>query len=185
MNIFACDENPQVAASWLADQHVVKMTIETAQILSTALFLGNKGVPGIYKPTHIHHPCVIKAVESPGYFQWSLSHGISLAKEYTLRYDKIHASSKVLFIIQDHYLSPYEYTDVDWAYAMPEEYKQPNAHESYINYLQRKYHNWALRGKKQPLDGVELLKEIHLSRMYIGRAYVIFYVFDFTEISYR
>ena len=36
MNIFFLDENPKHAAQMQCDKHVVKMVLETAQMLSTA-----------------------------------------------------------------------------------------------------------------------------------------------------
>ena len=36
MNIFYIDENPVQAAEWMVDRHVVKMILESAQLLSTA-----------------------------------------------------------------------------------------------------------------------------------------------------
>lgn len=36
MNIFYLDKSPQQCAEWMVDKHVVKMIVETAQLLSTA-----------------------------------------------------------------------------------------------------------------------------------------------------
>ena len=36
MNIFYLDENPWTCAQWMVDRHVVKMILETCQLLSTA-----------------------------------------------------------------------------------------------------------------------------------------------------
>lgn len=36
MNIFFLDKDPRQAAEWMVDRHVVKMILETAQLLSTA-----------------------------------------------------------------------------------------------------------------------------------------------------
>jgi hypothetical protein len=58
MNIFALDESPMFAAQFHCDKHVVKMVLETAQILSTVHHL--EDVPQqeyirkhIYKPTQL------------------------------------------------------------------------------------------------------------------------------------
>ena len=62
MNIFVLDSNPEIAASYHCDQHLHKMILESAQMLSTvalhyATFRKDlKGLPH-YKPTHINHPC--------------------------------------------------------------------------------------------------------------------------------
>ena len=36
MNVFYLDEDPRQCAEWMVDRHVVKMIVETAQLLSTA-----------------------------------------------------------------------------------------------------------------------------------------------------
>ena len=36
MNIFYLSDNPVEAAEWMVDRHVVKMVLESAQLLSTA-----------------------------------------------------------------------------------------------------------------------------------------------------
>ena len=36
MNIFYISDNPVEAAEWMVDRHVVKMILESAQLLSTA-----------------------------------------------------------------------------------------------------------------------------------------------------
>lgn len=63
MNIFILDKLPQTNAASLCDQHVPKMILETTQIFCTALHLNEVEIEGMYKPTHIHHPCVKWAAE--------------------------------------------------------------------------------------------------------------------------
>jgi len=51
MNIFALHEDPHEAAAMMGDQHVIKMILESAQMLcSVARDLGHSVR---YKPTHI------------------------------------------------------------------------------------------------------------------------------------
>lgn len=102
MNIFFVDPNPKEAACALSDQHVIKMTLETAQILSTACHeLGlDKFVNGkLYKSTHKNHPSCVWARKSFSHFYWLLNHGIALSTEYSRRYNKVHASQQVFFDI--------------------------------------------------------------------------------------
>lgn len=101
MNIFFVDRNPVMAAKCLCDQHVVKMTLETAQILSTAcieLGVASK-IPGLYKATHKNHPSCVWARSSPEHFNWLLAHGIALGEEYTERFGKVHRSAQVFLEI--------------------------------------------------------------------------------------
>jgi hypothetical protein len=90
MNIFVLDRDPVLAAQYHCDKHVVKMVLETAQILSTVSNLGG------YKPTHQRHPCVLWAGTSQQNFDWLVMLGRELSKEYTFRYDKVHKSSAVI-----------------------------------------------------------------------------------------
>lgn len=101
MNIFFVDRNPVIAAKSLCDQHVVKMTLETAQILSTACVeLGvSSKISGLYKPTHKNHPSCVWARASLEHFNWLLAHGIALGEEYTERFGKVHRSAQVFLEI--------------------------------------------------------------------------------------
>lgn len=59
MNIFYLDENPNLCAQYHCDRHVIKMILESAQLLCTALNVvaGQQVTP--YKSTHVNHPCSI------------------------------------------------------------------------------------------------------------------------------
>jgi hypothetical protein len=114
MNIFALHPKPRKAARWHADRHVVKMILETAQLLYTAHWvlcypaLTEKGCrallatlsappwmlgapKGGYRPTHANHPCAVWARQTLGNYRWLVELGLELAREYTHRYGRIHA----------------------------------------------------------------------------------------------
>lgn len=58
MNIFVLDQSPEVAASLHCDQHLNKMILESAQMLSTAMHQWYPHLsPYLYKPAHPNHPC--------------------------------------------------------------------------------------------------------------------------------
>lgn len=60
MNIFVTDISPIVSAQALDDKRVVKMILESAQLLSSAIFINSQSIYNdIYKPTHLKHPCTI------------------------------------------------------------------------------------------------------------------------------
>ena len=109
------------------------MCLETAQILSTALFTnGVAGVP--YKPTHKKHPCCVWAAETKDNFDWLVIHGIALCDEYTRRFGKVHASRKVIEFCGAHsYLMP-PGPITPFAQAMPDVYKDACAITAYRNY---------------------------------------------------
>ena len=85
------------------DRHVVKMVLESAQLLSTALhardaptahLLNRQGL--CYRPTHQHHPCALWAIHSRGNHGWLGRLALALCREYRYRYNKEHASEKVI-----------------------------------------------------------------------------------------
>lgn len=86
MNIFFVHRDPVIAAQMLCDKHVVKMTLETAQILSTVC-------GGPYRPTHQKHPSVIWAKDN---LPWVFKHFQALLAEYTHRYGKHHKSESII-----------------------------------------------------------------------------------------
>jgi hypothetical protein len=83
MNIFLLSRNARKAAALHTDKHVVKMLLETAQILCTVLSLFSQSAP--YKPTHAKHPCVLWAC-CRAHFEWLIELGRGLADEYARRY---------------------------------------------------------------------------------------------------
>jgi hypothetical protein len=98
MNIFYSNHCPILCASYLDDKRVVKMVLETAQILSTAVRSKAQGeaVEGLYRSTHKNHPCVVWASQSYGNFAWLVEHFAALLNEYSKRYEgRIHASTHI------------------------------------------------------------------------------------------
>jgi hypothetical protein len=90
MNIFATSPDPIKCAQALDDKRVVKMTLESAQIICTVLRM--KKWPAPYKPTHQTHPVVLWAAESELNLIWLVYHFKALSDEYTHRYGKVHKS---------------------------------------------------------------------------------------------
>ena len=66
MNRFIIEENAIDIAKSLCDQHVVKMPLEEAQMLCTALWHHAPEYAeekDLYKPVHQKHPCTLWAME--------------------------------------------------------------------------------------------------------------------------
>jgi hypothetical protein len=62
MNIFVTDPDPVISAQTLCDKHVVKMVLESAQMLSTAWREYSSEYADeheLYKTAHLNHPCSI------------------------------------------------------------------------------------------------------------------------------
>jgi len=96
MNIFATDPCPVKSAQFLDTKRVIKMVLESAQLLSTALRVnGYRGE--VYKIAHLNHPSSIWCRATQGNYKWLLAHFKALCEEYTRRSGKIHASSKLTF----------------------------------------------------------------------------------------
>ena len=75
MNIFRVHDNPRIAAMHLCDKHVVKMILETAQVLSAAHHTAeSRHMDKVYKVTHKNHPCTRWVRESKDNYLWTLEH---------------------------------------------------------------------------------------------------------------
>lgn len=96
MNIFAVDRCPDISAKSLCDKHVVKMILESAQILSTVHYLvdGEGCRSGLYKPTHTRHPSVVWAADRAENYHWLSLHLEALCDEYSDRYGRCHKTQE-------------------------------------------------------------------------------------------
>lgn len=91
MNIFVIDpDNIQINAEMLDDKRLIKMILETAQLLSTAVNLS--GGTCTYKSTHKNHPCSIWVRQHRGNYLWLLQLFTHLNNEYFYRFKKTHKS---------------------------------------------------------------------------------------------
>jgi hypothetical protein len=93
MNIFVSSFDPKEAAKALDDKRLIKMILETAQILSTNINLAGLR-PGPYRTTHANHPCTKWARECHENYLWLCAHFSCLCNEYTNRFHKIHKCSQ-------------------------------------------------------------------------------------------
>lgn len=152
MNIFILDSDATVAAHMMCDKHVVKMILESCQLLSTAHHVldgeqvviksdkrkytsYSNGNDNICKCTMINHPCTIWTRTSRDNYLWLWKHTYSLCKEYTRRYGKVHAMEKML--MDELYNPPRNIPKgkvTPFAQAMPDQYKDQNAVVAYRKY---------------------------------------------------
>lgn len=96
MNIFILDNDIQQNVQYHCDKHVVKMILEYCQLLSTACHIHEIKIDGLYKKTHVNHPCAKWVCESKQNFKYLLDLTVALLDEYTYRYGKVHASSRLI-----------------------------------------------------------------------------------------
>ena len=157
MNIFVLDNYPIKSAEYCVDKHVVKMIVESCQMLSTAhrVLDGDEwtdyGKNGrrikrwrleepreslLYKASFVGHPCTQWIMQSQENYRWLARHAVALTEEYTIRYKKIHAADSLCKFFVDSY--PTNLTSIHqtaFAQAMPEEYKVVgDAVQAYRNY---------------------------------------------------
>ena len=161
MNIFYLDHKPRLCAQWLHDKHVVKMTLETAQLLSTAhRELDSKNhIEGVYKSTHKNHPCAKWVRFSNNNYTWTYALFKELCKEYRHRFDKIHKCW-----IKLGYILVSNPKNINVGYrtlppeCMPDQYKTGIPMESYkAYYVEEKLNNnpkWTNRNKPEWMNDV-------------------------------
>ena len=100
MNIFVTSLCPIESAKFLDDKRNLKMVLESAQLLSTALRVNGYSGTDIYKIAYLNHPSNIWTRATQGNFKWLLAHFKALCDEYTRRAGKVHASSKLYPIFE-------------------------------------------------------------------------------------
>ena len=123
MNVFYLHENPTTAAQVQCDKHVVKMVLETAQMLSAVCARYDIIEEDGYRVTHRHHPCTLWAGDSRDNFDWLVKHGRALSDEYTERYGKVHKSRRVIDLYAQHRDAVPDIGPTPPAQAMPVLYK--------------------------------------------------------------
>lgn len=141
MNLFILDSNPMKAARDHCDRHVVKMILETAQLLSTAhRVLDQCDDVELYKATHINHPCAKWVRECSDNYLWAYHLFIALCDEYKTRYGKIHVTDTKLRSRLARPPRNIKYgIQTPFVLAMPEECKVSNPVASYrLYYLMHK-----------------------------------------------
>lgn len=95
MNIFVTNSCPILSAEYLDYKRVVKMILESAQMLNTTTNILYGESMG-YKITHRNHPCTIWVRNDPKNYYWLVRHFEALCIIYKLKYNKIHACHKYL-----------------------------------------------------------------------------------------
>ena len=134
MNIFILDENQTTCAKYHCDKHVVKMILETAQLLCGVHWIN--GNEAAYKLSHKNHPCSIWTRECIENYIWLCKLGLELCSEYTYRYNKIHKSQKIIEWCCSNLpnIKSNNGNITQFALAMPNEFKVDCKIQSYRNY---------------------------------------------------
>src|SRR6056300_1707620 len=148
MNIFYLDKDPVKAAEMSCDKHVVKMILESAQMLSTAKRvldgeeyfdttkngrkikrwrLKNSNEEAIiYKAGWLKHPSTQWVMESAYNYRWLYNHMMALNEEFKRRYPKKGRDHMCVVKLGEILKTPPKNIDIrkigtDAPTAMPEE----------------------------------------------------------------
>lgn len=133
MNIFATSPDPVICAAVLDDKRVVKMILESAQLLSTVL-------GGPYRPTHLNHPCTIWVQESPAHQVWLYHHFIALLDEYTRRFQKIHSCARLADVFASRIdVDAHQTESVTPVNCTTDYREEPNTYVAYQQQLLKKW----------------------------------------------
>lgn len=155
MNVFALHNSPKIAAQMMCDKHIIKMIIETAQILSCVLDYRYKeehktddltpskqlDLPQ-YPKAHAKHPCTLWAMASTANFDWLRDHLRELCRQYSVRYPNRNGTMKahslewtaMVYDAQAQYLEFPLQQRTPFAQAMPDAYKSDDAVVAYRTY---------------------------------------------------
>lgn len=150
MNIFVLSEDPRVAAQHMCNKHVVKMIVESAQLLSTVYRLkmeerwslphdDKRMYPRLYRATHVGHPAVKWVSESVHNTEWLWHHQLALVAEYVKRYKKFHKTQDIINELEMVRYTIWNGTG-DWTMhtpfvqCMPEKYRSNDAVAAYRSY---------------------------------------------------
>lgn len=175
MNIFYLSSDPKFCAQYHVDKHVVKMILETCQLLSTAhrildgtesvqlsstnrkqkvwTLLDRESDQLLYKATHVNHPSAVWVRQSYENYVWLAKLLVELSDEYTYRFGKIHKCTQIGLI--DWLLAnepkniPMGSNFSEPPCAMPEQYIVPNnsilSYRNYYTHGKSHLHKWTKR----------------------------------------
>jgi len=161
MNIFFLSLSPEESAIFACDKHVIKMILESTQLLYTAQNLSeinnlenNPYIP--YKPTHKNHPSAIWTRESIHHYNWLCDLALAYCKEYKYRYgeEKEHACQKHLLWLKQN---PPQISDTPFfqpPQCMPDKYKQESSIEAYRAYYIGEKIGFIKYTKREPPDWI-------------------------------
>lgn len=153
MNIFVLSENPVEAAHFHCDQHLHKMILESAQMLSTA---AHQEFPHlsrhIYQPAYEKHPCTQWVSASPNHMVWLCALANTLNEIRENHGGNRHSSMDIIDAIEAQF-------DSKWTYPSPAYFAEAmfphikcrtdlTTTEKYRLYYQKKHLQWRLDTKR-------------------------------------
>jgi hypothetical protein len=155
MNLFYLDRDPAEAARMQCDRHVVKMILETAQMLSTA-HVELDGEQVAYKATHKNHPSTVWVRSTAAAYLWAYRHMLELGREYTRRYGKVHKTIREHGDALRRLPNALTYCNrllEDPPQCMYDECKRDDTVLAYQLYYNAKADEWAAAGRPMTWEG--------------------------------
>jgi len=164
MNIFAIENDKNGDIDWIKsaqsqdNYRVVKMILESCQILSTVL--NEQGIKAPYRSFNPKHPSCLWAAESSDNFANLVIHCAAMIEEYEERFNKTHKCKAVLkkiIILFDASKFP-SVEPTPLRMAVPDSYKSDDIVESYrrfyaskprVRYPKDKIPSWFKEYRKQ------------------------------------
>lgn len=158
MQLYVLDYNPQKSVEMLSNCHVIKMCLETAQILSSVRFnLGINRHDIMPKPYNPNHP-VIKAINNNHKINWLLDYNRCLHNEYIYRFEKKHSYFKLIelyYDMKDNSINDVNVEFLDFA----RDFKDFNTNKTDLVESFREYYkfkksiikNWKYTKRKEPI----------------------------------
>lgn len=153
MNIFILDTDPEICASYHCDQHLHKMILESAQLLSTsARARGFVEIDSwLYKDTHPKHPCTLWTQASNHNMHWLCTLAIELN---ALRTNGDHGSMDIIWAVKDYLEDEFPYAHhshaEEFVFAGPPTIaitSKPIT-AKYQKYYRQKHVHWALDNRR-------------------------------------
>ncbi len=100
MNIFVTSDSPEESARYLDDIRLIHGCLDSARILSTALWRNHVWDTSCYRPVaeESQNPCVIWTAKSRNNFLWLVKFGLEACREYKFRHDRptIHGANVII-----------------------------------------------------------------------------------------
>jgi len=161
MNIFYLHSDPTICAQYHNDNHVVKMQLETAQMLCFVHWKTGSEAPYKQNKAHMMHPCTLWAYKSLSNYVWLCELGMALLEEHKFRFNKPDDyKTKASVVIEwaiDNFPNIPDIGFTPPAQAMSFEYKNTNpvlayrtyyneAKQFYIKQDKKVWYTWRKRG---------------------------------------
>lgn len=155
MNIFALHPDPILSAHDHCDQHLHKMILESAQMVSTVLHSWNFSHSWLYKPAYQNHPCTLWANRTKHNLKWLVLLATELENIRQELGHPYHASTQVIKyaadLLAEEFPGASECFADDPALAMPLHIRvrsDINPYQKYQAYYQWKNRQWTALDKR-------------------------------------